>query len=293
VQPDGASQYNWTDTDRVVKAANARGIKLLAIVLDTPPWARLSSCSGDGQVCSPTDPKQFATFAGAVAGRYSAQGVSNWEIWNEPNLGHEWGSQGNVAGYAQLLSLASAAIRAKESSATIITGGLGPAATDGTDVAPIDFLSGLYKAGVRSSFDAVGMHPYSYPVPPTYAASWNAWQQMAANSSSLRSVMAANGDSAKKIWITEYGAPTGGPQQAASSGNYFIDGGSDHVTEALQATMYSDAIGAERSQSWAGPLFFYTYQDLGTDTSDRENFFGVLRFDGSKKPAYTVLQQNL
>jgi hypothetical protein len=37
-------------------------------------------------------------------------------------------------------------------------------------------------------------------------------------------------------------------------------------------------------------MFWYSYIDQGTSTSDRENFFGILRADWSKKPAYTTLK---
>jgi hypothetical protein len=45
------------------------------------------------------------------------------------------------------------------------------------------------------------------------------------------------------------------------------------------------------SYSWAGPLFFYQGRDQGTDTSTRENFFGFLRYDYTKKPSFTAYQQ--
>jgi hypothetical protein len=43
------------------------------------------------------------------------------------------------------------------------------------------------------------------------------------------------------------------------------------------------------SKPYAGPLFWYSGRDTGTSTSDREEHFGFLRFDGSKKPAYAAM----
>ena len=40
VQRDGRDSYNWSPFDRVVEAANARGLRILATILYTPPWAR-------------------------------------------------------------------------------------------------------------------------------------------------------------------------------------------------------------------------------------------------------------
>ncbi len=41
---------------------------------------------------------------------------------------------------------------------------------------------------------------------------------------------------------------------------------------------------------WGGPLFVYQGRDYGTDKSDRENFFGLLRHDFSPKPSYRAYQ---
>ncbi len=289
VQYNNSTTYDWAPIDRVVAQANARHIKLLPILLYTPTWARLSSCSHD-EYCAPADPAQFAQFAGEAAKRYAPQGVHQWEIWNEPNMGAWWGSKGNVKGYSDLLKVTSVAIRSQDTQAFIITGGTGPAATDGTDVAPLDFISGLYQNGAKSSFDAIGHHPYTYPVPATFKEDWNAWMQMALTTTSIRSIMAVNGDSAKQIWSTEYGAPTGGSKTSATMSNYGTVTNADHVSEDLQAYILSEAVKTRATQSWAGPLFWYSYIDLGTKKTTNENFFGLRRFDGSKKPSYDTLR---
>jgi hypothetical protein len=105
----------------------------------------------------------------------------------------------------------------------------------------------------------------------------------------MRSVMTTYGDGAKKIWMTEYGAPTGGPGLAADVGNYLIGSSPDHVTEALQEKMLREVLPLHASYDWAGPMFWYSYLDGGTSQSDRENFFGLIRYDGTQKPAYTTL----
>ncbi len=208
-------------------------------------------------------------------------------------MGTWWGTKGNVKGYSDLLKATSPAIRSQDAQAFIITGGTGPAATDGTDVAPLEFISGLYQNGAKSSFDAIGHHPYTYPVPATFKEDWNAWMHMALTSVSIRSIMAANGDSAKQIWSTEYGAPTGGPKTIATMSNYGTIASADHVSEDLQSYILSEAIKARAAQTWAGPLFWYSYIDLGTQTNTNENFFGLRRFDGSKKPSYDTLRSLL
>jgi hypothetical protein len=88
--------------------------------------------------------------------------------------------------------------------------------------------------------------------------------------------MVANGDGAKQIWETEFGAPTG---TSSSS-----------VTEAAQAQMITDAYAKLKGVSWAGPLFVYSYRDNGTDLTNREDNFGLLHWDWSQKQSYAAYQ---
>jgi polysaccharide biosynthesis protein PslG len=104
--------------------------------------------------------------------------------------------------------------------------------------------------------------------------------------------MTANGDAHKQIWATEYGAPTGGPGPIATIANgYNIEGSPDHVDETLQAKIAADSVAAARKLPWLGPLFWYSYLDEGTSANDVENFFGLLRANGSRKPAYDAFSQ--
>ncbi len=274
VQPKNAQTYDWGKIDALIAAAHARGIEVLPILLYAPRWARSEACI-ESVRCAPKDPAQFATFAAAAALRFAPQGVHQWEIWNEPNLGASWLPKANPAQYAAFLKSSSAAIKKVDPSAHIVTGGLGPAATRGNDIAPIEFLRALYDAGAEYSFDAVGFHPYSFPASPGFPREWNAWQQMNNTNPSLRSVMIENVDEEKKIWVTEYGTPTGGP------------GG---MSEDSQQSMITDAITLWSAPHFAGPLILYTYKDLGTNQDTKENFFGIIRYDGTQKPAYKALQ---
>src|SRR2546421_7283932 len=94
-----------------------------------------------------------------------------------------------------------------------------------------------------------------------------------------------------KVWATEYGAPTAGPGVTATTSDYQLDAAPDHVSEDLQAVMASESVELAKSSPAIGALFWYTPTDGGTDTSSRENFFGLRRFDGTPKPAYSALQE--
>lgn len=290
IQPEDSSSFDWSRIDRTVASARAHHINILAILDYTPPWARLSGCYSNR--CQPDDPSRYADFAAAAARRYKSS-IHDWEIWNEPNMKDSWLPDADVASYVLFLKAAYAAIKDEDPEATVITGGLGPTDTRDGNIAPVEYLADMYRAGAKTYFDAVAFHPYSFPAPPGYPAPWNAWQQMAHTSPSLRSIMIAHGDASKSIWITEYGAPSGGPAGIASSTDLNLMGHADHVTEELQAKMARDAISEVKDILWSGPLFWYSYKDQGTSSETKENFFGLLRFDGSKKSAYTLLQELL
>jgi hypothetical protein len=264
-------QYSWTATDTFVRAAEARGLHVLAIADYTPSWAR----SGPTNKYPPTNPSDYATFVGALAQHYAPMGVHDWEIWNEPNNAAFWAPKADPLAYTRLLVPANAAIKQADPSATVVTGGLSPAVDNGTNVAPLSFLEAVYADGGGGSFDAVGYHPYSFPYAPMYAASWNTFYETPA----VHTLMAANGDGAKQIWGTEVGFPTG---TNASS-----------VSAATQATNISAAITQWTSWSFHGPLIFYTIRDIGTDPTNVDDNMGMLDHSGAPKPGFAAVQQQL
>jgi hypothetical protein len=91
--------------------------------------------------------------------------------------------------------------------------------------------------------------------------------------------MVDNGDAAKKIWTTEFGAPTSG---AAGDG---------HVTEAQQSSIMVDAMQQWVGFTWAGPFCFYEFRDFGTNPTDKSDWFGMVSNDFKhKKPAFFAYQ---
>ena len=149
----------------------------------------------------------------------------------------------------------------------MLTGGLGGttgkrASSAATSTSPIST-----RTAPSRYFDGVSYHPYTYPLLPSDDAGQRSWSRML----NARQTMVANGDADKKIWVTEYGAPTGG----AGIGRP----GSSRRRSCTTPT------GSGPSYSWAGPLCWFDYRDKGTDTSDHGNFFGLYTNDGQPKVA--------
>jgi polysaccharide biosynthesis protein PslG len=272
IQPTSASSFDWSATDEVVAAANAAHMNVDLLIDDSPAWANGSNSGGT--FTQPSSAAAFATFAGQVAARYGPLGVHAYEIWNEENTQAFWLPTPDPSFYTSMLKDSYAAIKAAEPDSTVISGGLSPATTDGTDYAPIDYLSDMYAAGAAGSFDALGFHAYSYPALPDTPESWSGWSQMDQTSPSIRSVMEANGDGLKQIWITEVGAPSDGP---------------DGVGTAAQALEIAQVVESAKASPWIGETFFYTYQD----SASNPDYFGLLNADGSQKPAWAALASAL
>ena len=145
IQSGGATSYNWSYADAAVAAANARGIKVLGTIDYTPQWELSAGCTNSYQ-CPPQSTADYATFAATVAARYAPMGVHTWEIWNEPNYKAFWNKPDPVA-YTQLLKAAYPAIKTVDTTAFVLTGGTASIGSDGIDISPIDFLTGIYQNG--------------------------------------------------------------------------------------------------------------------------------------------------
>jgi len=276
VQYSSPNTFDWSVYDRIANAITAHNLKALGIITYTPMWARAPDCGG-GAHCPPQDPATYATFAAEVAAHYAPMGLHYWEIWNEENDYDFWATKSDCVAYTATLKAAYTAIKKADPNAFVITGGLAQVGTTNVNIAPLTFLQCIYTQGGKGYFDAVADHPYTFPALPS-SNSTNAWAQMSLTSPSVRSIMVANGDANKKVWMTEFGVPTNGPDP-----NWY-------VSEASQTIMVADTFQLYKTYSWAGPLFWYSYIDGWTATSSNENFFGLVRYDGSTKPAYSMFQ---
>lgn len=266
---------NWARWDSFVSGCNSRGLKVLATLAFTPAWARPS---GTSDKAPPTNLADFTAFCQAAVTRYAPQGVHWWEIWNEQNIPMFWQPKPDPVKYTTMLKQAYAAIKAVDPSAIVMNGGFSPAgdSSDGLYVSPRTFLTKMYANGAKGSFNAFAIHPYAFNYGIDAAGDWNQWYSLP----KTRQILVDNGDSALKVWATEYGAPTGSNMTRC-------------VTETQQA-QYVQAAWTEwtgQFGAWTGPLLWYCLRDTGTDKTDEGQNFGLYRNDWSAKPAVGVFQK--
>lgn len=243
---------------------------LLDLEGPAPYWAQRPGADPYANGNPPRDPATFGTFARLAALRYSPY-VSAWEIWNEPNLSH-YLIPPTAATYVPLLRAASTAIRGTGSRQPIVTGGTSSSRAETRDTT---FIADLYRLGAAPYFDGVGVHPYTYPyaltADPRYGDGGGAAVLTAG-----RQTMIANGDAAKKMWVTEYGQATGTTAYS--------------VSEAEQARILADAVNRFQAMPFIAAVFLFTSRDLWADPTLLDANFGLFRHNGTPKPAVDAVR---
>ena len=283
VEGRGKGQYNagvLAEYDYAVAKVREAGIKVIMPIADGVPYwasadpAKYQDASGShwNRYYRPTRMSDYADYVRFIAARYSTQGVHVFEIWNEPNLPRFWPSGPNAAEYTEMLKAGYAGAHAGDPDATVLLGGL----SDNDS----GFLQQVYAAGGRAFFDGVADHTYPSKAP---TSCWEESGRMARTAfcgiEEVRKTMVANGDSAKKIWITEFGWST-----------YSSPWG---VTEAQQAEYLTSAFKKLEAYPYVAAALWYSFRNiywLKDDPASWDANLGLLRVDFSPKPAYSAFK---
>ncbi len=249
-------RFNWTLNDQIVSSLDAHGLRWLPIIDYSTPWGRAVA----GRIHSPpASVSDFAAYASAVAARYGPGGnfwlenprlhqlpVLTYEIWNEPDNAVFWSPSPNPGAYANLYGAARAAIRSKQSGATVIVGGL---------TRPAWFLSGMLAAdpGLQGQIDGVAIHPYA-PTP----------DKVFAGVRSARLAMDADGLGAVPLFITEVGWTTHG------------SGGRDVAAAAERPAYISTTISTlAHSDCGIAGVMLYAWTTPEHNPSNPQDWFGI------------------
>jgi polysaccharide biosynthesis protein PslG len=228
----GPGSYNLGQLSdyKALFGALPAGTKVDIDVVGSPAWANGGSSS---TATPPVSDQSFAAFMNYLANTFGPS-VTAYEIWNEEDNSAWW--TGSAAQYAGLIGAAYPAIKAANHNATVILGGL--AAND------YPYLAQLYAAGVRGSFNGVAVHtddacsldsPYAFAFNPGTQAI-NRWSFL--GFSTVHAVMAANGDAAVPLYMTEFGWST---TTSTCSGGVSAGKKAGGVSQQKQATYLQQA----------------------------------------------------
>lgn len=199
-------QFDWSEYDRVIDAVDVTdGLQLVAVLMNTPAWARATDAAPDDPTAPPEFPAAFARFAGEFAKRYGGR-VDTIQVWDEPNLFTNWGGlPPRAAAYTALLTDAYHAIHAADPQVTVIAAALAPTIETGPDnVSDLIFLRDMYAFGAADVMDAAAGKPYGFD----FAHDDRLIDERRLNFSrfaALREVMVTHGDGDKPLWGSHWG----------------------------------------------------------------------------------------
>jgi hypothetical protein len=269
----GVFAPNWVASYEQLFRSLPVGTKVIIDVVDTPRWETGSA----DEHSPPANPNDYAAFIGALAHRWAGR-VAAYEIWNEEDLPEWWSGGPDPGAYAQLLKRAYPAVKAADPSATVVLGGLA-----GND---FQFLEGVYRAGGKGSFDAVGVHTdTACNVLSPYRFLRGADNRMIPDSflayREVHATMLANGDSSP-IWMTEMSWAT---TEATCPEGAFAGQKPQGVSEQAQATYLEQAYHCLKRDPYVKVALWFPVHDEGAVGA------GLVRADGQHKPSFGAMRE--
>jgi hypothetical protein len=282
VQPEGPGDWKpdgWFARNLIQDDKN-RGIDPVGVILHTPNWA--ASDPSAGPTSSPRnlqlpfdDPNNYwGQFLMRVAGSYAGL-VDTWILWNEPDIYGQAGGNwvGSVEDFARMQMVGYQAIKRANPQARVVLAGTTywwdlehqrPQYLDRLLTA-LQALPGAAENGAY--FDAVSVHQYSNPlncftVPTLYQ---RILQQHGLN---------------KPIWLDEANVPPyDDPLRVLQRGGLraSLEEQSNYI---IECTALARAAGVQR---------FAVYK-MRDEEPENEQYYGLVRNDGTPRPAYVAYQ---
>jgi len=294
--------YDWRKADAKIAGYRARGITVLISVYSSPTWTTGGRKVDDRQYnpYAPS-PGDYGPFMEAVAKRYSGTftpagasaplpRVRLIEVWNEPGIREFFRTatgSSQLPAYIRLLREAYPAVKRGNPNSIVIAGVASPRSSDGDgNIGSRTWLRGIARSPLSVKFDAYSQHIYP-GVPPLKRTKalpiWFSINEILGelDARRAREIRAARGAARRtlqrkpkmKLYITEAGYTTKPTQFRKTV-----------VTEAQQALYMRQIFNHPqvRGNKRVPAIFWFNFQD---------NFNwpgGILREDGSRKPAYSV-----
>jgi hypothetical protein len=285
-------RFHWAPADHVMLAAARAGVQVVAVLAYSAAWAS-SDPNGNNTRFPPQKPEEFAAYAAAVAARYGTGGAF-WrrhpdlspsplrvvEVWNEPWLSSSWRPNPDPVAYADLLRVAARAVhRVQPKTQILASGDLAQVRAHGE---PRGWLTELLAADRQIGDSIAGWSVHPYPEPRDAGPMDEVAESFGFDRVEEIRRLTVEGGVPDPIWITEIGWTTA---RRAAEG----------VSEADQARFVVDAI-ARSLDEWhefVARTFVYSWSRSGVDPEDPEEHYGLLRSDGSAKPAWQALRRAL
>jgi hypothetical protein len=279
--------FDWTRGDMLMTAAAKARVHVLGILAYAPRWAQTDP---DVPYSPPRDLGDYIRYVKYVIWRYGPGGdfwrvhpglrpmpLRAVELWNEPWAWWFWRPEPDPTDYARLAHAGAVAIRTIAPKTTILlSGDVWGFRRDGSGP---PFLTAVLRAdpSLKKLVDGYSVHAYSGASPP---GSRRAEQRFAFARIALTTLAAKQFRAAKPIWLTEYGWSTA-PATAHA------------VTESQQARYLVQATKLAFRRYHVAKAFVYDYSRSNGAQGDLDDNYGMMRADGSYKPAWRAITRLL
>jgi polysaccharide biosynthesis protein PslG len=228
------------------------------------------SYDSGGQPRSDKARTAFARYADYVTSQ-SKPHVRWVEVWNEWNMPtppeREMGNRGEAKDYVDLARTTYQKLKAGHPAIPVLTG------SSGDDSAEWRWMRQAIGHGMLTHTDGVAVHLYNHCIRPDLVGS----DQLAERLDALHDIVSAAGYPQMPLFVTEVGWPT--------------HQGSCGIAETAAATHSLRFLLEASVRPWVGGVWFYELQDGGDDPRKPEHRFGLLRRDGTEKPAGCALRE--
>lgn len=254
----GKGQYDPTylaKLDALMSEASARGLKVIAILACTPPWASAGKEWND----APSEPADYGDVARFLAARYGGK-LAAIEAWNEPEIHKNLIASNLAQTYTEMVKQLYRGAREGDPNVAVLAGSLSYADTT--------FMNELYADGIAGHYDGVSLHPYADQADPTNTSVTHSFKR---GIEEMHADQLAHGDDTPE-WITEFG--------------WYVGGASGAVSEQQQGEYVEKAFAVLNGISYVEGATVYELRDMAVNASDPEDNFGLLRNDFTQRPVY-------
>ncbi|MCO5187225.1 MAG: hypothetical protein M9918_03320 [Anaerolineae bacterium] len=275
-QPDPTQSWQPTVDDKLIDAEIDAGREVVGLIIGIPDWARDEKRIPQGLWLPHNDPNNlFAEWARTVFRRYNGR-INHWVIWNEPDIwdletpGHTW--EGDEADFAQLMRVAYTVAKEENPDSVLHLAAMtyfwdaNFGRTQYLDRLLTELEKDPQAAENNYYFDVATAHLYFQP------------EQIYDIITEWQAIMTAHGLE-RDWWLMETNAPPhDDPAWPASAVTLSVmqPEQAAYIPQAMALALAADV----------DRIGVFKLKDIDSDRDANPEPFGLLREDGSRRPAF-------
>jgi polysaccharide biosynthesis protein PslG len=266
-------QWQLTEMDRMTEVLAEKNVQSLLFMVGSAPFASSAPAgTSNYDQYPPVSAEQFADSMAYLATRYPS--VDAWQVWNEQNIPPFWQPIEDPAGYSHLLETSLDRLATANPAAERVMGGM--AYYSQMPVQGGLMFEAMDQLGSIGSDRVAAYHPYSMSPEGDVVAD----KDFLLRGTTLNQQLRAR--NAQAIWATEFGwSSYSGPVEWQP-----LIGERGQADYLLKRIALMSAMDYDR-------IFLFNLSDLDARATPRDQHYGLLRLDGSRKPAFKALKRFL